>query len=122
MKLTDAEWTVMNALWEKSPANARDVLEHCAAQTSWAYTTVKTILSRLVEKGALKVRMRANTSIYQPLVSREVARHSAVSSLLERAFDGAFGPMVHFLVQDKKLNKKERQELLRLLREEGEGA
>ena len=94
MHLSDTEWKAMSAIWRKHPATARDVLEQVEEETGWAYTTVKTILSRLVEKGALKVRMRANTSIYEPLVSREVARHSAVSSLLERAFDGAFGPMV----------------------------
>lgn len=111
MKLSDAEWTVMNALWEKSPANARAVLEHCEAETAWAYTTVKTLLARLVDKGALSVSKRANTSVYEPLVSRTEARHSALRSLLDKAFDGAFGPLLQHMVSDEKLSKRDRREL-----------
>ena len=76
-----AKSTVMNALWERSPANARDVLEHCEPETSWAYTTVKTLLARLVDKGALAERKRANTSLYEPLVSRTEARLCAFAAL-----------------------------------------
>ena len=117
MKLSDAEWTVMNALWERSPANARDVLEHCEAETSWAYTTVKTLLARLVGKGALAERKRANTSLYEPLVSRTEARHSALRSLLDKAFDGAFGPLLQHMVSDEKLSKRDRRELTSMLEE-----
>ena len=117
MKLSDAEWTVMNALWKRSPANARDVLEHCEPETSWAYTTVKTLLARLVDKGALAERKRANTSVYDPLVSRTEARHSALRSLLDKAFDGAFGPLLQHMVSDEKLSKRDRRELTSMLEE-----
>ena len=58
MKLSDSEWTVMTAIWERSPASVRDVLERIGPKTDWAYSTVKTILERLVEKKALRVRKR----------------------------------------------------------------
>ncbi|MEE9126017.1 MAG: BlaI/MecI/CopY family transcriptional regulator [Planctomycetota bacterium] len=118
MKLSDTEWTVINVVWERSPASARDVLEQTEAQTGWAYTTVKTILSRLVEKGALRTRKRANTSLYEPLVSRKDARRSAVRSLLDRAFDGTFGGLLQHLVTDEKLSKKDRERLEAMLRGE----
>lgn len=63
MKLSDTEWTVMHVLWKRSPASVRDVLEAVEADTGWAYTTVKTILGRLAEKGVVAVRKRANTSL-----------------------------------------------------------
>ena len=116
MHLSNAEWKAMSAMWQKHPASARDVLDALAAETSWAYTTVKTILARLVDKGALKMRMRANTSFNEPLLSRDDAQRSALRALLDRAFEGSFGPMVHFLARDEKLSKKERQELIRMLR------
>jgi BlaI family penicillinase repressor len=121
MKLSDAEWTVINVVWEHSPATARDVLEQTEAETGWAYTTVKTLLGRLVEKGALRMRKRANTSLYEPLVSRKDARRSAVRSLLDRAFDGAFGSLLQHLVADEKLSKKDREKLLAMMQEGGEG-
>lgn len=120
MKLSDAEWMVINVVWERSVATARDVHEHTEAQTGWAYTTVRTILSRLVEKGALRMRKRANTSLYEPLISRQEARRSALRSLLDRAFDGTFGSLLQHLVADEKLSKKDRQKLRAMLREAGE--
>ena len=118
MQLSEAEWKVMNRVWLQHPATAREVLSAHADETSWAYTTVKTIMSRLVEKGALQVSMRANTSVYEPALERGNARRTAIRSLLERAFDGAIGPMMHFLLHDKKLTKRERAMLLRMIEEE----
>ena len=118
MKLTDAEWKLMNVIWERHPASARDIMEALEGEVDWAYTTIKTMLSRLAEKGALKSRLRANTSLYEPILTRSQARYSSVRALLDSAFEGAFGPMMHFLVSSKELTEKERSELIRLLQEE----
>ena len=115
MKLSDSEWTVMHAVWERSPASARDVLELIGDETGWAYTTVKTMLARLVEKGALRARMRANVSLYEPLISCKQARRSAVRSLLDRAFDGTFGSLLQHLVADERLSKKDHERLAAML-------
>jgi BlaI family transcriptional regulator, penicillinase repressor len=117
MKLNDSEWTVMQAVWQQSPASARDVLERVHDETEWSYSTVKTVLARLVEKGALREQKRANTSLYAPLVSRESARRAAVRSLLDKAFDGTFGSLVQHMVSSEKLNKRERAKLARMLSE-----
>jgi len=117
MKLTEAEWKIMNVAWERSPASARDILERVERETDWAYTTVKTLLSRLEAKGALRSRMRANTALYEPVLTPAQARRSALRSFLDTAFHGAFGPMMQFLVSDERLSKKQRDELVRLLKE-----
>jgi BlaI family transcriptional regulator, penicillinase repressor len=117
MRLSDAEWTVMNAVWQRSPASARDVLERVGAQTGWAYTTVKTMLERLAEKEALRARKQGNTSLYEPLVTREQARRSALRSLLDRAFDGALGSLLQHLVAEERLSRRDREKLARLLHE-----
>lgn len=117
MKLSDAEWTVMNAAWERPPVSARDVLDAVGSETDWAYTTVKTLLSRLVEKGALRERKRANTSLYEPLVTREQARRSALRSLVERAFDGTFGTLVQHMMKAERLSAAERKALAAMMKE-----
>ena len=117
MKLSDTEWTVMNEVWRRSPVSARDVLEAVESETEWAYTTVKTILSRLVDKGALHVRKRANTSLFQPRISREKARRSAVKSLLEKAFDGTFGSLVQHMMTEERLSARDRKKLAAMLDE-----
>jgi BlaI family penicillinase repressor len=118
MKLTESEWQIMNALWKCHPATARELIEYLPEGIQWAYTTVKTLLTRLDAKGAISERKRGNTSVYEPLVSREKARRSALSSFLDRAFDGAVEPLMHFLVEDKRLSEKQRRELIQILQEE----
>jgi predicted transcriptional regulator len=116
--LSDAEWKVMHAVWTKAPVTARQVRERLPKGTRWAYTTVKTFLDRLVEKGALLAERQGGATVYTPRLSRQKARHAAVRALAEKAFDGAVGPMMHFLLEDRKLTAKERAELRRALREE----
>ena len=115
MKLTEPEWLIMNALWNKHPAKARDVVERLPSAVNWAYTTVKTMLDRLVEKKAVRKSKRGNIGLYEPLVSRRQARRTAMKIMLDQAFDGAFGPMMHFLVEDEKLSASQRKELVKIL-------
>lgn len=118
MKLSDAEWKVMEALWERSPATVRDVMERIGGRTGWAYTTVKTILERMAAKGWLRRRTRERVGWFEPLVTRRTARRSAVRSLLDSAFDGAFGSLLHHLVSEEKLSPGERRRLASLLDED----
>ncbi len=118
MKLTDAEWQIMNVLWERHPATARGIVERLPEDIKWAYTTVKTMLSRLTEKGAVAQDKNGNTSIYSPKITRKTARRSALVSLANQAFDGAFGPLMHFLIEDKKLSPRQRKEVIKALAEE----
>ncbi len=120
MKLTEAEWQIMKALWEKHPATAREVMERLPAGIQWAYTTIKTMLTRLVEKQVVSEVKQGNISVYDPLISQRKARRSALRSLLETAFDGAMGPLVHFLVEEEQLTPRQKRELADLLREQTE--
>ncbi len=115
MKLTDAEWQIMNALWAKHPATARDISMRLPRKVGWAYTTIKTMLTRLVEKSVVSERKQANTSIYEPVLTLKKARCSALHRVVKQAFDGAFGPLMHFLVEEHNLSPKQRQELFRTL-------
>ncbi|HYC78479.1 MAG TPA: BlaI/MecI/CopY family transcriptional regulator [Planctomycetota bacterium] len=115
--LTDAEWKVMEVLWTRSPATARDVHDALAPETAWAYTTVKTLLDRLEEKGAVAAEMRRNAAHYLPTVTRDEGRRGALRALLDKAFGGAVAPLVHHLLREETLSRKDREELARLLKE-----
>jgi len=117
MKLSDTEWQIMRVVWQDAPVTARDVYDRLEETTGWAYTTVKTMLSRLADKGALDTRRRGNTIIFNPLITRGQARREAVRSLLDRAFDGTFGSLVQHMVTDEKLSRKDRARLAQLLAE-----
>jgi BlaI family transcriptional regulator, penicillinase repressor len=118
MKLTDAEWTLMNSLWRKHPATAREIAESLPKNRDWAYTTIKTMLDRLVEKGALSESKKGIASVYTPLATKRAARAVALKTLVNHAFDGAFGPLVHFLIEDKKLSPREKKLLVEALNKE----
>ncbi len=117
MKLTEPEWQIMNALWEKHPASVRDIAGRLPAQVRWAYTTVKTMLDRLVEKKVVRKKKKKNVAYYDPILTRNQARRTALKSLLNHAFDGTFGPLMHFLVEEEKLTAKQRKELIKILEE-----
>lgn len=120
MKLTEAEWQIMNALWQKHPATTREIMARLPAGVNWAYTTIKTMLTRLAEKDAVSEVKQGNTSVYEPRVSQQKARLSAFRSLLDQAFDGAVGPLVHFLAEEKQLSAKEKKELRKILDSEAQ--
>jgi BlaI family penicillinase repressor len=115
MKLTEPEWLVMNVLWDKHPATVKDIVAQLSGKASWAYTTVKTMLDRLTGKRAVRKKKQGITGFYEPILTRQQARSAALRTVLDHAFDGAFGPMMHFLVEDQKLSPKQRQELIALL-------
>jgi len=117
MKLTEAEWLIMNALWSCHPATAREIGKILPEDVDWAYTTIKTMLSRLVEKNAVSECKRGNTSVYEPVLSRKKAQLSALRIVANQAFEGAFGPLMHFLMQEQKLTAKQRKELKEILSE-----
>ncbi len=115
MKLSDAEWQIMNALWKQYPATAREIAENLPGEIRWAYTTIKTLLARLAAKNAVSEHKRGNTSIYEPLVSLNKARRTALRSFLNQAFDGAVEPLLNFLAEERKLTDKQRRELVKIL-------
>jgi BlaI family penicillinase repressor len=117
VKLSEAEWQIMNALWKKHPATAREIIGRMDGEIRWAYTTVKTMLTRLAAKRAVGETKRGNTSYYVPLVDQQTARRSALRTVFDRVLDGTAAPLMSFLIEEKRLTKKERQELIRMLRE-----
>lgn len=115
MKLTEPEWLVMNALWDKHPATVKDIVAQLSGKANWAYTTVKTMLDRLTDKRIVRKTKQGITGFYEPILTRQQARRTALRTVLDHAFDGAFGPLMHFLVEDEKLTSQQREELIEIL-------
>jgi len=116
MSLTSAEWQLMNALWQEYPATAREIAERLPPETKWAYTTIRTMLARLVGKKAISERKRSNVSFYEPILVKSKARMATLKSVVNDAFEGAFGPLMHFLVEEEKLSLAEKRKLMKILK------
>jgi predicted transcriptional regulator len=112
-----AEWKVLHALWRKHPASARELLAALHGETGWAYTTLKTLLERMLEKGLVRAEMRGNAAWYEPVVQQASARRTALRGLIERVFEGAAGPLLAHLVDHESLSRAERKRLAALLAE-----
>lgn len=121
MKLTEAEWQIMNALWQDHPATTRDVADRLPSDVNWAYTTIKTMLTRLVDKKAVIEVKKGKPSLYSPIMSQKKARLGAFKSLVDQVFGGTLGPLVHCIVEEKNLTSKQQKQLMDLLAEEREG-
>jgi BlaI family transcriptional regulator, penicillinase repressor len=120
--LTDAEWRLMNALWAMGPASTRALHAVLHGETGWAYTTIKTLLGRLVAKGVLTAQRENGTDVYTPTLRRERARGTAVRRLLARAFGGGAAELAHFLLGSdlggERLGARERRDLRKILAED----
>lgn len=117
-RLTDNEWIVMRAVWASGRVTVRVVLDAVEADTGWAYSTVKTMMTRLVEKGFLSARREGAATVFEPLVTQRDARRRALGDFLDRAFDGTLGGLVEHLVGERRLNRKDREALRRLIEDE----
>jgi BlaI family penicillinase repressor len=118
-QISDSEWDVMKVVWEAGPATAGQIVQHLAGQTDWHPRTIKTLLSRLVKKGAVAMEQDGKRYLYRAKVTREACRRYEARSFLSRVFDGAVAPaLVHFL-KTSELSREEIEELKRILEREG---
>lgn len=115
--ISDAESDVMQVLWRKAPRSAEEVIEALAATRDWQDATVKTLLNRLLNKGAIRAEKDGRRYLYAPLLSREDWIAGESESLLQRLFDGRVAPLVAHFSQHRKLSKKDIAELRRLVEE-----
>lgn len=112
------EWDVLDVLWDAERATAREVGEALQERRGWAYSTVKTMLDRMANKGLVHARRVGNVWEYEPAVPREEARRSAWKSFVETVFGGSMAPALRFLANDARLTRRQREQLQRLLEEE----
>ena len=114
-RISDAEWTVMKVVWGLKSATAKQVVEALAGDAVWKPKTIHTLLSRLVQKGALATEKPAREYLFRPLVSEEECRLIASRSFITRVFDGKIAPFLACFLADQKLSRKEIDEIKSVL-------
>ena len=121
MQISEAESLVREVLWERAPRGAEDVMAELAASRDWREGTVKTLLNRLLRKGAVRAEKDGRRYLYHPLISREDWVTGQSRHLLDRLFDGRLAPMVAHFSRSKALSRKDIAELRKLLEELDDG-
>jgi len=115
-KLTEGEWAIIQAVWKNEPCAAPTVQEKLETKKNWTYSTVKTMMDRMVTKGLLKTERIRNLILYRSVVTRIQAQKSEIKRTVKRAFDGALTPMMQFLLNNHNLSQKQLNELERLIK------
>ena len=114
-ELTEAEWLIMKVVWQNEPCAAGTVQEALANSKDWAYSTVKTTMDRMANKGLLKIRKIRNLQLFSSIISEVDAKQGEFRKMLKRAFDGALTPMMQFLIEHEGLSKAESTQLRKLV-------
>ena len=115
VELTEAEWEIMKVVWRKQPCTAGTVQEMLLKSRDWAYSTVKTTMDRMAEKGFLTIERIRNLQLFRACISQVEARRGELRKMLKRAFDGALTPMMQFLIEHEGLSKEEASQLRKLV-------
>ena len=116
-ELTEGEWSILEIAWERQHCTAPDVQELLEKRTGWAYSTVKTLMDRMVDKGLLETERIRKMILYRPGIKRVQAQRAELTRAAQRAFQGAFSPLVEFLLDDNKLSKEELEHLAKMIRQ-----
>jgi BlaI family penicillinase repressor len=113
--ITDAEWIVMRAIWNRGPLTTNEVVASLDNTTHWKPKTIQTLLKRLARKGALAHEKKGREYLFRPLVKAEECEHALTRSFLGRFFGGELAPFLSRFVEREKLTPEEIRELKRIL-------
>ncbi len=116
-RISEAEHAVMEVLWEKNPLTAVDVCEEICDARDWSMPTVKTLLSRLVAKGAVGTEPDGRRFLYRPLLERADYLGGESRRLVDRLFGGRAAPLFAQLAESEALSDEDIAEIEGLLRE-----
>ena len=117
MSISDAEAVVMEVLWGRHPASAEDVVAALAGRAEWAEPTVKTLLNRLLNTGAIQAATEGRRYLYSPGLSRDAWLAEQSAGLVDRLFGGRVAPLVAHFSEQRKLSSADIAELKRLITE-----
>ena len=116
-QIADAEWKIMEVAWENPPVTAQDVLDRIGEAQNWKIQTIKTLIGRLVKKGALRFEEKGNRYWYRPEIDRDTAVANAAGTFLDRISAGSIAPLFSHLVNAKRSLSPEELDSLRVLLE-----
>ena len=113
--ISDAESRVMDVLWQRAPQTSEEIVATLLEPTGWHEKTIKTLLNRLLGKGAISAERDGRRYLYAPILSREHWQTQESRSLLNRVFDGKLTPLLAHFSQHENLSAKDLVELRKLI-------
>ena len=118
-RIPESEWLVMRVLWSKGAMTANEVIERLAGETQWKPKTVKTLINRLVKKGAIRFDREGRQYRYHPTVGEAECVRKERLSFVQRVYGGTAKPMLAAFLEDAELSPEDIAELKTILEEKG---
>ena len=119
--ISEAEALVMEVLWKQSPLGTDDIARQLQGQQDWQLATIKTLLNRLLTKGAISAEKDGRRYLYTPVLERDAWLREQSIGLLDRLFDGRLAPLVAHFSSHRKLKKADIEALRQILKEHDRG-
>ncbi len=116
LQVTDAEWKILEVLWDRNPRTMAEITKALEPETGWTRHTVITLLKRMEEKGTVAVDETGPAKRYTPRVSRSEASTEQTRKFLTHVFRGNAALLVNQLVSDGELSDRDLEELMKLLK------
>lgn len=117
IKISDAELVVMKVIWKKGEATSFDIIDNI--DENWNESTVRTLINRLNAKGAIEpVKREGKTYTYRPIINEEEFKIDESNSFLKKVYEGSVDKLILNFVKQKKLSKKDLEDLMNLIEEE----
>ena len=116
-RISEAEHAIMEVLWDRNPISAAEVCDAVCAERDWSIPTVKTLLSRLVQKQAVGTEPEGRRFLYRPLIARSDYVGGESRRLVDRLFGGRAAPLFAQLAESEALTDDDLSEIEALLRE-----
>ncbi len=120
-RISEAEWVVMQVLWSQGALTANDIVQKLKGRVSWSPRTIRTLINRLLNKGAIRFDREGREYRYSAAVSEEQCTRYERLSFLGRVYRGATKPMLAAFLEEAKLSRKDIAELKAILEEKGKG-
>jgi len=115
-KISHAEWEIMKLLWANHPQTANELVESLEDTQHWQPKTIKTLINRLLTKGAIGFKKNGRQYLYFPKVSQKICVQSESRSFLNRVFNGAAKPMLAAMIENDDLSPDDIEELKQILK------
>lgn len=120
-KISEAEWNIMKVLWKGSEELGRgmtlgEIVDKLSDETGWSDTTIRTLIIRLSEKGAVSIDKTTGVYKYKPVPSEEESVKAEISSFINRVFGGNPLKLMLTLAKNVQFTPEERQEIISALK------
>ena len=113
--LSEAEWNIMESLWEESPKVGSRIVADMAGRVGWSRSTTLTMLKRMTDKGLIACEDNGRMRVYVPLIERETAVKKETDNFLKRVYHGSASMLVSSFIKKQRLTTEELSELRQIL-------